>query len=195
MSKESAENIVNQLQQAHRISVAFYQRILPTFDMIASQVGCNSFLNWAPIITSRIGRSTSQPSKSWAWDYVPLYASSHSYRYARREKSTGPEDFGIMFDLYIEDSFSDDKGQPDPIKLPSGKAILQVGLYRPKKEVKKPFDVLWKEEADEDLEIGKWTDASENWRGILFEWPLADIIIDHQCVIKELQQHIKLADK
>ena len=138
MSKEQAANIVSQLQQAHRISVAFYQRILPTFDLIANQFGC-TFHRWEPINTSLPSRSKSQPSESWAWDYVPLYASKHIYFNVKKEKSCSPQDFGMVFYLNIENSFSAEacKGQPDPISMTSGDAVIEVAVYRPKMKVGK----------------------------------------------------------
>lgn len=195
MSIEDAENIVRQLQQAHRISVAFYRRILPTLDMIANKFGC-SFFFWEPLLTSRPGRNKSQPSKSWAWDYVPLYASTHVYRYARGEKRTVPEDFAIQFDLYLDDNFSNEKysakGQPDAVDMPIGKALLKAYLFRPKKAVNESFDVLWEEEGENDPAIGAWSNVSKNWDGIAFEWPLSEVICNDQAVIKALNAHINL---
>ena len=66
MNREDATKLVFQLQQAHRLSVAFYRRILPVFDTIAGELGCE-FREWGPLHTYWPGRSSSQPSKSWAW--------------------------------------------------------------------------------------------------------------------------------
>lgn len=192
MSKEDAEIIVGQLQQAHRISVAFYRRILPTLDMIANQLEC-SFLNWKPLITSLPSRRT-QPSKSWAWDYVPLYASTHTYKHVRGELKTGPDDFAIVFDLYIEDSFADEKflanGQPDAIEMPIGQAVLKVYLYRPVAVVNESFDNLWLEETEVYPALDNWSIVSKNWKGIAFEWPLTDVISNSQSVIKAIQLNL-----
>lgn len=193
ISQEDAKNVIEQLQQAHRISVAFYRRILPTLDVIADQFGC-SFYYWEPLFTNRPGRGKSQPSEYWAWDFVPLYASSHTYRYINSEKRTVPEDLGIIFNLCIDNSFSDEacrKGQPDPISLPIGEAVLKAYLYRPKRAVNKSFDVLWEEEEEVRPEIGKWSSINEYWNGIAFEWPLAEVIHNNQLVINTLQKHIR----
>ncbi|MFP3534859.1 hypothetical protein SB763_36520, partial [Burkholderia sp. SIMBA_042] len=65
LSIEDAEKMVEQLQFAHRISVAFYKRILPTLDNIASELDCQ-FRYWEPMHTSMPGRGTTQPSTKWA---------------------------------------------------------------------------------------------------------------------------------
>lgn len=190
MSREDAENIVGQLQQAHRVSVAFYQRILPTFDKIANDLGC-SFLGWEPIYTSmpRKGKNN-QPSQSWAWDYIPLFASSHSYRSVKSEKRSVPEDFGVVFYLLVDDGFSEevvDKGEPNPIDLPIGKGVVQVGIYRPRSQINKPFEELWNEEAEADEGIGQWAKMSENWNGYLYTLPLADVILNPDLLTQTLR--------
>ena len=194
MSREDAENIVSQLQQAHRVSVAFYKRILPTFDKIANELDCK-FLWWEPIYTSmpRNGKRN-QPSQTWAWDYIPLFASSHSYRNrnAKSEKRSVPEDYSLTFDLIIDDSFSDevvDKGEPNPIDLPIGKGVVKVFLYRPRRQVNKPFEELWSEEA-ESKKIGHWEKVSENWNGYASTFSLVEVILNTDLVTQALREII-----
>jgi len=190
MSAEEAKNIVGQLQQAHRLAVGFYQRILPTLDVIAGELGC-VFSSWSPIYTDRPCRSASQPSKYWAWDYLPLFASEYIYWNVRGKKQTGPEDFSLKFELYIEDSIEEsvEEGQPNPIEMPTGAGVLKAYLWRPKTNVSRSFEELWVEEGDEDTPKGRWGDISEHWEGIAFEWPLADVIRDIHPIIAELQKH------
>jgi len=194
MNREDAKTLVTQLQQAHRLSVAFYRRILPTFDTIANHFECE-FWNWDPLHTSKPGRSTTQPSSSWAWDYVPLYASSHIYGRCEAEKQTSTNDLAIKFLLYIEDSFEPSKrgtkGQPDPLSLPEGNAVVKVWLYRPKADYKKPFDDLWDEKDHADPQTGKWSSVSEHFAGLaLNDWALEDVICDIQPLVDELKTHI-----
>lgn len=195
MTKEDAHALVVQLQQAHRLSVGFYRRILPTLDVLADKLECK-FWWWEPAHTSRPGRGSSQPSSNWAWDFVPLYASNHTYIHSSGEMRTGPEDFGIQFTLYVEDSFEPDKrgskGQPDPVSMPSGKAILEVWLYRPKQEYEKSIEDLWSEETISEFGKGKWEDVSEHFQGIGFEWPLEEVIADIEPIVTTLRQYLPI---
>ncbi|MGH1411240.1 MAG: hypothetical protein ACRAUW_17310 [Aeromonas sp.] len=132
---EHTTQLVTQLQQAHRLAAGFYQRILPLFDQIASQALDAEFWYWEPSESSRPCRSGTRPSSSWAWDYLPLFASNHAYR-DRNGDTALKGDKTLIFRLYIDDDFRQNstlrtstKGQPDPLQL-SGNAVVEVNLYR-----------------------------------------------------------------
>jgi hypothetical protein len=195
INKQEAECIITQLQNAHRISVAFYRRILPLLDTIAIQLGC-TFYSWAPTYTNRPGRSSSQPSQAWAWDYVPLYASTHTYKHVADETRTGLNDFAISFYLDIEDSFGKtthtNKRQLDAVTLPGGQGVLGVELYRLKKAENASFAELW-EEQGEDLAVDEpWKGVGNHWEGKAFQWPLALVICDTGPLVAELEKHISI---
>ncbi|WP_234774732.1 hypothetical protein, partial [Paraburkholderia tropica] len=118
LSIEDAEKMVEQLQFAHRISVAFYKRILPTLDNIASELDCQ-FRYWEPMHTSMPGRGTTQPSTKWAWDYAPLFAFNQVY-WRTDGVEAQPSDVGLSLCTYIDDGFAPENrkkngavGQPD----------------------------------------------------------------------------------
>lgn len=198
MNKEDAEMIVAQLQQAHRISVGFYRRILPSLDAVANHLGFD-FWFWGPIHTDLPCRRTTQPSEKWAWDFVPLFASEHVYRRVSNKKKTGPNDIGIQFWLYVEDSFMSKNGgamgQPDPIVMPAGKAVLQAFIYRPKGEYRKPFGDLWDVGEEVDLEIGgkNWQGVNEYFEGVAFQWPLAELISNNQPIVETIKKYVGVA--
>ncbi len=193
LTKENADSIVSQVQQAHRISVGFYRRILPTLDLVSDQLGC-SFWYWEPMHTARPGKNKSQPSKSWAWDYVPLFASAHVYRHVSGDNRTELSDYGIRFELYIEDSFCPEKWegnlQPDAVFMPKGNAVLRAFVYSPTDTFADSFDVLWEEEAEIPTELGTWKKISEHWNGIELEWPLSELILDFKPIVNELRSII-----
>lgn len=192
MNSEDSVILVTQLQQAHRLAVGFYRRILPTLDKIANQLDC-TFWDWGPLHTSRPGRSTTQPSGSWSWDYIPLYASYHTYGRSENEKHTSTNDRAIEFYLYIEDTFEPikrgAKGQPDPLTLPSGKAVLRVRIYRPKADYKVPFDDIWAESTVHEVESGEWASTSEHFEAVYHEWALEDLIMSDQQIIEKLNKY------
>jgi hypothetical protein len=195
MSKEEIEGLVVQLQQAHRISAAFYRRILPLFDSIAERLDC-TFYSWGPAHTNRPSRGSSRPSQSWAWDYLPLYSSMHTYKRVADESRVGLNDFGVEFYLDIEDSFrksinGEPKRQPDAIELPPGKSMLEIHLYRLKKAENASFAELWEEQAAVSLNVGElWTSVSGHWEGKAFAWSLASVICDSEPIIADVRKHM-----
>lgn len=193
MTQEQAEHLVSQLQQAHRLSVGFYKRILPTLDKVANELKCE-FWEWKPLHTQRPPNSGTRPGSKWAWDYVPLFASGHTYGRCSDEAQTRQSDYAIEFYLYIEDTFEPSKrgskGQPDPIALPSGKSVLRAWLYRPKGDFDEPFDDLWSEENNSEPGDDNWASVSEHFEAIALEWPLAKVIADIQAIVNELKRHV-----
>ena len=200
ITQEDAEPLVNQIQNAHRISVAFYQRILPIFDSVANNFGCSNFIHWGPLNTDRVCTKKTRPSSKWAWDFVSLFTSSHIYWKTSGDKSS-IHDLGLSFALITDDNFSKDnlkalnvKGVPDPVSLPFGDAYVGVYAFKPIKSSKESFETLWDasgEIDDENINTGEWEDVGGGLKGMGFTFPLADIFMDANTVTKKLEQYIE----
>jgi hypothetical protein len=194
MTQESAEGLVQQLQHAHRICVAFYKRILPTLDRIAEELDCE-FSFWEPLHSSRPGRKNSKPSATWAWDYVPLFASNHVYLRIHGEHAE-PGDVGLCLCVYVDYGFFPDErkkhrvnGEPDAVTLPIGKAVLQAWIYRPAASSPLSFEELWMGAADPVIGTGQAEPVAENINAIAFEWPLSEVFQDIQPIVEQLKRH------
>lgn len=185
MSNDEASQFVSQLQQAHYIAASFYQRILPHFDYLAYQSMEADFWYWEPSETSRPCRSTTRPSDSWAWDYLPLFASNHVYRNWGGDTAQ-KNDTTLAFRLYIDDEFlcGNTQKQPDPLKL-KGKAMAEIILFRCQGNSDKHFNELW-------LNI-PWPAHNPEWQQSevcdLLEVcakhvPLADLLADSEIIIQ-----------
>jgi len=189
---QDAETLVSQLQQSHRIAVAFYRRFLPLLDDAAAQLGCQ-FKYWGPELTDMPCKSGTRPSSKWAWDFLPLFASNHIY-WRTAGGNAVPEDAGIYFILYIDDAFIQEnrqkfkiKGQPDAVAMPIGRATLQAFLYRPTKKSIKSFQELWYQtEVDPEPGNVEMQELDENMRGIVFEWQLSEVIANQQLIVDTL---------
>lgn len=191
-----ATEIVEQLQNAHRISVAFYRRILPTLDHIAATLGC-TFSEWMPLHTAMPSkRKNSPPSATWAWDYVPLLASNHIYLHTDGERAN-LSDVGLCLCLYIDDAIVPCElkklgvaGQPDPIALPIGDASLMAFVYRPIEPSEQSFESLWATTEDPELGNDQWQEVADNLRAIAFQWPLAEVLQDIEPIISKLKPYV-----
>jgi hypothetical protein len=191
---EQAAHLVTQLQQAHRIVAAFYQRILPLFDNIASKAMDADFMYWYPSETSRPCSQYSRPSRSWAWDFLPIYASEHVYKNWDSD-SAKKGDETLTFRLYVDDDFRSSsplragkKSQPDPLQL-DGQAVVEVILFRCLKDSENGFTDLW--------ENIPWPPVLANWKQSeecdLLEMcsnhvPLAQFLTDPDRVVKWIRE-------
>ena len=200
IDKENAELIVDQIQNAHRILVAFYQRILPVFDTTANNFGCTTFIHWGPLNTDRVCTKKTRPSSKWAWDFIPLFNSVHIYWKTSGDKSS-TSDLGLSLILFTDENFSKDnlkklniKGMPDPVTLPFGEAYIGVYAFKPVKSSKESFETLWDasgDVSDENLNTGEWQDVGGGLKGMGFNFPLADIFMDSNTIIKKLEKYIE----
>lgn len=158
---DQAEKLVGQLAQAHRLCVGFYQRILPQFDQVAIAAADAHFWYWKPSENGMPCRGSSRPSDSWAWDFVPLFASTYAYR-SHDGDAVKLGSKVVVFRLYIDDAFKKDsqqrralKGEPDPLSLATGTPLVDVCLYRCVMESDKSFGVIWNELP--------WAEPSDDW--------------------------------
>lgn len=178
-SEINSHELVEQIQIAHRVSVAFYRRILPTLDAIADKFEC-SFQEWKPIHTPFSCKSGTRPSSVREWNFVPLFASSHVYWHSEGELAQ-PTDLCIRFKLYVDENMDPVKRcsskLPGAIDLPSGSAVLKVELYRPLTTSYKPFESLWQ-------------NPKGNFKIDTFEVLLEEVISNYQTVIEKIRQHI-----
>lgn len=148
MTTQQAETMVENLRLAHRMSVGFYQRLLPLLAEVANGLELD-FWYWEPAHTSRPGASTTAPMKKWSWDMVPMFASSHVYR--RVQGGTAAKgDLGVMFRVYMDDAFKPDerkrhgiRGEPDPLVLPAGRAVVETYIARCIGDHADSFEKTW----------------------------------------------------
>lgn len=188
LTKGESEEIVRNLQVAHRLITAFNDRMLAMLDEYARQLDLE-FWYWSPEETWRPPQQTVRPGSRSAWDFDPLYSSLHVYRRARSE-FVSKGDICVAFVIHIEDTFSSsgrgaNRGHPDPLKMREGDAVIQIYLYRVKRGTNEAFDTVWDgvrwvEERD------VWEDARNGFEGILWERSLADILANPQLIIELL---------
>ncbi len=178
---EQAEKLVVDIQVAHRLVVAFYERLLAGFNSVAAELQFD-FWYWDPAETKRPCRSTTQPTKNWLWDMVPMYASSHVYR---RASGQHPQvgDTVLLLRAYADDSFEEErrraarvKGKPDPLKLPIGEGIIEVELYRWIRAYDHEWDPVWAALDDVDPSRPGWQEVKDGVLANALQFKLADFI-------------------
>lgn len=181
MMLPEATELVGQLQTAHRLSVGFYQRLLPLLTRIASELEMG-FWYWEPCHTNLPSRSTMAPGNKWAWDLAPMFASRHVYRRVVGELAQAG-DVALIFNVYLDDNFKPEKrkalgikNQPDPLTLPVGRALVEMYLYRCDGENGDSFQKRW-----QNLER-----PSNNGAG----WELVGTQMSAQLLTRDLAQFI-----
>lgn len=178
---QQAEKLVTDVQVAHRLVVAFYERLLSGFNTVAAELQFD-FWYWDPIETKRPCRPTVPPTKNWLWDMVPMYASSHVYR---RVSGQRPQvgDLVLWMRAYSDDAFEEEKrraagviGKPDPLTLPIGEGVIEVHLYRWVKDGEGDWNSAWHDLDDADPSRDGWQEQGGGVLANALRFKLADFI-------------------
>lgn len=189
------DKLIRDVQVAHRLSVGFYQRLLPIIRNVASSIDC-TFRSWCPCETNRPAKSTTQPGEKWAWDFVPLFASQHVYF----RTNGGPAkvgDLALVLDVYLDANFKEDAraalgaiGQPDPIKLPQGDAIVDIYVYRCIKTSKLSLEILYEDAEWPSLGSGAWDQEGEHLSALAMRYSLRDFVACPENIVSRLQHEL-----
>lgn len=192
MNLSQAQELVTQVQTAHRLAVGFYQRLLPQLTRIAGELDMQ-FWYWKPAHTSRPCNSTTSPNNSWKWDLVPLFASRHAFwRVAGDQAQQG--DIAVVFNIYLDEDFEPSrlkllgiKGQPDPLSL-KGTASAIVHLYRCTAENGQSFQELWNKAGLPSKSVHGWQDVGPMMAAYRIPYTLAQFIVAPDKVITDIQE-------
>jgi hypothetical protein len=191
-----AEKLVTDVQVAHRLVVAYYERLLARLDAVAGELGLD-FWYWEPIETSRPCRSSTHPGRNWLWDMVPLYASVYIYRRAAGKRPR-KGDVAIVFNVYAEHSFEQGqrrkaglKGNPDPLKLPDGEGVVKVVVYRCASDSSQVWDKVWHDAGSPEHAERGWQDVGYGFEGREFDLRLAELICSPDVLRDKLRVYVE----
>ncbi len=200
IAHSDATELVGQLQTAHRLSVGFYQRLLPLLNRIAGEFLLD-FWSWGPLFTNRPSQSGKSPSTKWAWDLVPMFASEHYFRNEQGEHAN-PGDMTAVFKIYIDENFKPEKrkelgikGEPDPLTMKAGSAIFELDLFCCDGHSQKPFDSLWGDATWPSDDNESWEVVGENMNARRLTFHLADLIAAPETIIEAVRAELAKAPR
>ena len=189
-SIEEMTRCVEQVQVAHRVCAAFYQRLLPTLDKIARDSDF-SFWEWGPAETDRPCRSGTDPNSKWAWDMLPMFALQIRYRRFDAGPATAG-DGAFSLRIYLEDSFRKERrpkgmGEVDAMELPQGSATVDVHLHRSTAPNDKTFEELWRDRKEPSDKHDKWEPCGEHLVTRTWRMGLAEFLLDPESVATRIK--------
>ena len=191
MKVSEAEELVSQLQVAHRISVGFYQWLLPQLDRIADKNELD-FWSWEQLTNKRLAASGTSPSKRWAWDLLPMFASEHVFGKGYGEYAVAG-DLVIVFRVYLDDNFKPPnrkrlgfRSEPDSISLPVGKAVVEVLLFCCKGSSQHSFETLWEQAAYPSEDNSQWENVGEMMKARKLVFSLAQFISEPDTLLETI---------
>ncbi|MGY0504263.1 hypothetical protein [Luteimonas sp. e5] len=184
ISENEAAELLLQVQTAHRLCAGFYQRFLPALERIAEDAGFDFFREWRPSETSRPASRRAWPGRYWAWDLLPMYAPAFTFQ----NSAPGPAvvgDSSLTFHVYLEDSFRKSnranrgvRGQPDPVELPTGAAVIDVALHRCRVPSGHELAELWNDVRSVESNIDEWKACGEHLEVRGWQVPVQDLLVN-----------------
>ena len=194
-----ASELIERLQQASRLLAGFYQSILPVLDQTAQKCGLN-FYSWEPSAHVMDGQywdkwkenNYVQPASVSAWTFLPLHSFYQIYWKCKNENIANVGDVLAAFMLQTEnttypDQWARSNVPPDPVKMASGQAVLEVFFFRcvSRKIKQNIVDLLWDTE-DWNRTEGWQKVGVEALRGYYLNFDLAEFMVDPDKVVQAL---------
>lgn len=200
IARPDAIELLKQVQTAHRLSVGFYQRILPVLNRIAEEFSLD-FWSWTPLHTDRPAQSGKSPSTKWAWDLMPMFASRHDFGCELGEHANAG-DIAIVFKIYIDDNFKPEKrkelgikGEPDAVTLPVGQPIVELDLFCCESRTQKSFETLCDEAGWPSDNNQEWEPVGGNMNARRLTFHLADLVAMPETIIAAARTELEKAPR
>ncbi len=192
MTPQQADQAIQQVQNAHRLVVAYYQRMLQTLEAIAHQQNC-SFHWWGSQYFAQPCRGSTDPLSKGSWDFVPLLAPRIIY--SRCQQETELNDVIIEFIVISDLALSPEsrqknkiKGEPDPLNLNNEGSILEAYIYRPLDASKQSFIEAY-QESEYPEKTGRFKNVGKNIKCLYLSWPLPDLLHNRDEIEKKIAKY------
>ena len=192
ITTEQASELANQVRQAHRLCVGFYQRLLPSLDNFGSAFQCK-FKSWDPLHFNRPCIPSTNPSQKYAWDFVPMVGAKFVYANGEGE-STEIGELILEIDVLLDGALDRDyrknnniKGQPDSTSIPDAGSYLRVYLYRAPQDLRKAMHELWKSCDLPEIGLNHFTSVGSGLEAIGIKFDLSDFLVSEDELILNLK--------
>ena len=154
LTPETQDDLLVQIRTAHRLLAAYYQRLLPSIEKIATQLG-SDFYFWEPYKFARPAQRTSNPFSKWAWDMLPAMSTIYVFKNVKEESSIAISDYLISF--YVDSDTGVDEEEMNrfeadglslTVSVQEAESMVKVGIYTPfKSEQLHWYSNIWSQGA------------------------------------------------
>ena len=182
ISKENAQVLARQLQEAHRYAAGFYRCFLDAMNDAANSHGFEA-TGWGPAKFAKPAFRKSTPANNWTWDLLPMCYTVFSFT-KRQNKQAMLDIFftpnpGLLIDSY-----------PDPFAMGEEEPGIAIWFYTAGNELPDDTDIdeLWKATEDDfPEEIDVFVKCESGLVASRLEVPLADFMAEpEECIRKGL---------
>ncbi|WP_299020925.1 hypothetical protein [uncultured Photobacterium sp.] len=150
MKLNQTDELCTQIRTAHRLLAGYYQRLLPSIEQAAKELGLD-FYFWLPREFNRPGRLTSNPFEAWQWDMLPGLSTYYTFKKVEDVNKLRVGEYLVSFWVISDSGVSSEamKGvQADALSLPTSvqdaDSIIKIGIYTPYKNVDQNwFHKVW----------------------------------------------------
>ncbi|MGB0893367.1 MAG: DUF883 domain-containing protein [Parashewanella sp.] len=127
------DELLQQVRTAHRLLAAYYQRLLPSIERIATELDTKYYF-WKPDKFNSPS-ATSNPFIKWKWDLLPAISTLYMFENIDNGKSIKIGDYLVSFSVDSDTSVKVGKTEPDGLELPksidTAESLICIGIYTP----------------------------------------------------------------
>ncbi|GLO63294.1 hypothetical protein MACH09_38020 [Vibrio sp. MACH09] len=136
----NTDELFTQIRTAHRFLAAYYQRLLPTIEQIATQLELD-FYFWLPQKFDRPSQLTTNPFNKWQWDMLPALSTYYTFKKVEDINKLRLGEYLITFwvisDTGVNNNEMNDV-QIDALSLKErpedSESIIKIGIFTPNEE-------------------------------------------------------------
>lgn len=181
MSYPSSDDLFVQVRTAHRLLVAYYQRLHPKLNELATEADV-TFDFWTPQLFDKPARAN--PFKKWQWDLLPAAVTRYVFKRVVEPAKVTQGDYTLEFIVINDTGITKEKGkgQPDALKLPqsveSAESLLRVGIYRAYQESDNDYFSEWNSLAYPSYVDSGVCQRDKRFLTIGFEVPISQLMTE-----------------
>lgn len=131
MGEELANTLVD-VRKAYRLVYLYQKNILSTIERFVEEFPC-TFYWWTPTETAPPPQRSTDITKRWTWDLLPLYSTALLYISEGGQPSDhSPGEWMIALHLITDSEFDSDGGEPNPVnfeKAEDSETSINVSLW------------------------------------------------------------------
>ncbi|MFH0267299.1 hypothetical protein [Vibrio rumoiensis] len=177
---QNVDELFLQVRTAHRLLAAYYQRLLPTVEQIASNNGTN-FWFW---YTCRFSKTARNPFSNWKWDMLPASIPSYVFKSIDSFESVKKGDLILEFIVINDSGIRDEPRRPEPdalnmqVNVNEAKSLLKINIYKAYRDQSGKFEAVWDQVAYPKVNDSYQCSLDDSFVTTAFEVPLSELLTE-----------------
>ncbi|MCE0493119.1 hypothetical protein [Vibrio salinus] len=197
---EEVDELFWQVRTAHRLLVAYYQRLHPIIDDLATFAD-TVFDFWTPQLFDKPARAN--PFTKWQWDLLPAAVTRYVFKQVKESSKVTKGDFTLEFLVVNDTGIVKEKGKGEldalalPLNVEHAESIIKVGIYRAAENSDKDYFSQWNSVNYPDYQDDDSFKRDKLFLTTGFEFPISLLLTEDgvQAVKEKIDKYLKITQQ